>query len=461
MATVDKNFKVKNGLVVEGTTATVNGNDIITTANTYRDNISNTVVLRDGFGNFAAGQIDLDSKLTAPDVRLGNAGQIHENNDGALEVNAYSSNDLVLHGDQNVIVTTNNADIDLRPDGNATVWGNAIATQNYVDGLAGNYDPAGAASAAEANANSYTDGKVSALVDSAPDLLNTLNELAAAIADNPNYATDVANLVATKADVTYVETQLSAVDTAAQGYASTAETNAKNYAKSYADGLASNYDAAGSATTAEDNAKSYADSLAVNYDPAGSAASAQHNAEDYADSLASNYDAAGAALAAEGNAKAYADSLAVNYDPAGTAATSEAAANAYTDTAIANGNNTATPIYAGVKIGFYAQEIAGWAIGNTSDTVIALTLPSGYKSGKFNVRVMSNSTGDSQMSEILVTADASNNVAITEYAIVSTNGNMGDVTADVDLSGNITIVVVPTHDSSEVMVSGTAYVWND
>ena len=457
MATVDKNFKVKNGLVVEGTTATVNGNDIITTANTYRDNLPNTVVLRDGFGNFAAGQIDLDSKLTAPDVRLGNAGQIHENNDGALEVNAYSSNDLVLHGDQNVIVTTNNADIDLRPDGNATVWGNAIATQNYVDGLSGNYDAAGSAAAAEANANSYTDGKVSALVDSAPDLLNTLNELAAAIADNPNYATDVANLVATKADTSYVDSQDSAIDTAAQGYASSAETAAK----AYADSLASNYDAAGSATTAENNAKSYADSLAVNYDPAGSADSAEIAAKSYADSLAVNYDAAGAAIAAEGNAKAYADSLASNYDPAGTAATSEAAANAYTDTAIANGNNTATPIYAGIKIGFYAQEIAGWAAGNTSDTVVALTLPSGYKSGKFNVRVMSNSTGDSQMSEILVTADSSNNVAITEYAIVSTNGNMGDVTADVDLSGNITIVVVPTHDSSEVMVSGTAYIWND
>jgi hypothetical protein len=34
MATVNKDFRVKNGLVVEGTTATVNGNDILTTAST-------------------------------------------------------------------------------------------------------------------------------------------------------------------------------------------------------------------------------------------------------------------------------------------------------------------------------------------------------------------------------------------------------------------------------------------
>jgi len=37
-----------------------------------------------------------------------------------------------------------------------------------------------------------------------------------------------------------------------------AETNAKTYAKEYADGLADNYDAAGSAATAESNAKAYA-----------------------------------------------------------------------------------------------------------------------------------------------------------------------------------------------------------
>ena len=43
-------------------------------------------------------------------------------------------------------------------------------------------------------------------------------------------------------------------------------------AKDYADGLAKNYDAAGSAATAESNAKAYADGLAGNYDAAGSAA---------------------------------------------------------------------------------------------------------------------------------------------------------------------------------------------
>ena len=61
----------------------------------------------------------------------------------------------------------------------------------------------------------------------------------------------------------------------AKGSAATAEQNAKDYAKDYADGLAGNYDAKGSAATAEQNAKDYADGLAVNYDAVGSAAAAQ------------------------------------------------------------------------------------------------------------------------------------------------------------------------------------------
>lgn len=53
------------------------------------------------------------------------------------------------------------------------------------------------------------------------------------------------------------------------------DTKTLNSAKSYADGLAKNYDAAGSAATAESNAKAYADSLAGNYDASGSAATVQ------------------------------------------------------------------------------------------------------------------------------------------------------------------------------------------
>lgn len=52
--------------------------------------------------------------------------------------------------------------------------------------------------------NAYTksevDAKVAGLVDSAPDLLNTLGELSDALGDDPNFATTVTNKIASKAD---------------------------------------------------------------------------------------------------------------------------------------------------------------------------------------------------------------------------------------------------------------------
>lgn len=458
MATVDKNFRIKNGLVVEGSTATVNGNNILTenTSDEYivnliggsatRDNTANSIVLRDGFGNFAAGQIDLDSKLTTPDVRIGNAGKIDVNNND-LEITSWDSNNIVLNANQNVIIQTQNADIDLRPDGGATIWGATIATQtwvdnnydtagsattaqqnaqnyadslasnydpagsaqgaydnavsaaasdattkantaeqnakNYADGLAGNYDAAGSATTAENNAKSYTDQEIAALVDSAPAMLDTLNELAAAIADNPNYASDVTNLVATKADTTYVDNQISGVDSAAQGYATTAENNAK----SYADGLAGNYDAAGAASTAESNANTYTNN-------------------------------------------------AVNDLTAGNTTFTELAMN-------------------------WSRDISVYQWAQTDAQVTAYSFSAGWASAKFLVRVRNGS--HSQVSEILITRDNSNNIAITEYGIVTTNGILGDITAAYNAVGNqIEVLVTPTHnDGTEIIVHGTIMAYGD
>ena len=103
-------------------------------------------------------------------------------------------------------------------------------------------------------------------------------------------------------------------------------------AKTYADGLAGNYDAKGAAAQALTDAKAYADGLAKDYDAAGSAADALEEAKGYTDSemerlvgdtkvsdqistqianlkLSETYDAKGAAAAAESAAKSHADGL--------------------------------------------------------------------------------------------------------------------------------------------------------
>ena len=58
-------------------------------------------------------------------------------------------------------------------------------------------------------AKSYTDTKVAELVDSAPDTLNTLNELAAALGDDPNFATTTATELGKKATKTELTTHAS------------------------------------------------------------------------------------------------------------------------------------------------------------------------------------------------------------------------------------------------------------
>lgn len=62
----------------------------------------------------------------------------------------------------------------------------------------------------ELNSKNYTtlnevEVKLSELVDSAPDTLNTLNELATALGNDPNFATTIAAQIGSKADITVVD----------------------------------------------------------------------------------------------------------------------------------------------------------------------------------------------------------------------------------------------------------------
>ena len=74
-----------------------------------------------------------------------------------------------------------------------------------------------------ANVSSLVSTEVSNLVDSAPEALNTLNELAAALGDDSNFATTTATTLGTKASNTYVN---STFQTIAVERAALANTNA-------------------------------------------------------------------------------------------------------------------------------------------------------------------------------------------------------------------------------------------
>ena len=65
-----------------------------------------------------------------------------------------------------------------------------------------------------ADAKSYTDTAVANLVDSSPATLDTLNELAAALGDDPNFATTVSTQIGTKLDATANAVSASKLNTA-------------------------------------------------------------------------------------------------------------------------------------------------------------------------------------------------------------------------------------------------------
>jgi hypothetical protein len=388
MATVNKDFKIKSGLVVEGTTGTINGFDILTKKTADQNyiigliggaatsaNEADTVVLRDENGDFAAGTItaetgfsgDLTGNVTGTVSDISN----HDTDDLAEgATNKYFtesraqigvSNALgeglgygsfgagnVFYVDTNVIATkqfatdeANGALAAAEDYAELKATDAQNAAQSYAEGLvqqeasdrntaistaitnldlANTYDAKGAAAQALSDAEDYADAKISdangsatdkawsayktsteiglaqaaaeqhadeavaELVGSAPELLDTLQELAAALDNDPDAINSLQNIAAGKQDTLtagngiVIDDNLIYVPTSiGSGISVTPSTVEIDRAV-----VDTWYDASGAAATAQGNAEDYADSLAPNYDAAGSASAAQTAAETFA-----------------------------------------------------------------------------------------------------------------------------------------------------------------------------------
>ena len=178
---------------------------------------------------------------------------------------------------------------------------------------------------------------------------------------------------------------------------------------------------------------------------------------------ASAYDAAGAAAAAQTAAESYADGLAVNYEAAGSA---QSAVDALDTDDIEEGSNlyftderaidavSAADIYPNaVIVNNVSKTVANTQAVSTASTVSGLTwAKADYKSAKLVVKAKTAS--HSQVSEIMVTLDAADNVAITEFGIVYTDEELATVTADVS-GTDVRIRVTTLNASTDVTVVGT------
>jgi hypothetical protein len=303
------------------------------------------------------------------------------------------------------------------------------------------YDAAGSAATAESNANSYTDGRETAIT--------TAYEA---------YA-DQAEADAITSANGYTDGRETAITTAYQSYADTAEADAISTAAA---------DATSKANTAESNANTYTDgkiaTVNTTIDNLTTDDIAEGTNQYYTDEKAQ--DAVGAMLTGTQT------NITVTYDDnAGTLSfvaengvadsdtddLTEGSSNLYfTDARAVEALEAVVPNFTEVDINSVATQVAATQTVATASQVVAYSFDSTvHRSAKFLVKVVNGT--HSEVSEVLVTLDSSNNIAITEYAVVGTNGSMSTVTAG--MSGNdVQLLVTTANNSSDVTVMGTLLV---
>jgi spore coat polysaccharide biosynthesis protein SpsF (cytidylyltransferase family) len=528
MATVNKNFRIKNGLIVEGGTATVNGFGVLTKAQADQDyivgliggtatsaNEANKVVKRDASGNFAAGTITATfvGNVTGTVSSLSN----HDTDDLAEGANLYFTNARALSatsaaydaagsaagaqsaaiaaaasdatskvaaeaalrvsGDAASVATAAAdatskvaAEAALRVSGDAASVATAAADATTKAATAKSEAIAAAASdattkaatakseaiAAAASAagtaistaiatevsdrNTAINSAVSVLTTGAPELLDTLNELAAAINDDANYASTMTTALAAKAPL--ASPALTGTPTAPTAAADTNTTQIATtaFAKAEADAAQT----AAEATAAADATSKVAAEAALRV--SGDAASVATAAAD-----ATSKVAAEAALRVSGDAASVATAAADATAKANAAQAAAEATAAAANTAQQNG----TTAFTAINYNSVAKQVAATTgnIAVAAETTAIAWIATDYRSAKLVVKVKNGV--HTQVSDLVVTLDTANNVAVSEYGITYSNGTeLAAVTAD--YSGtDVRIRVTPANANTEVVVVGT------
>jgi hypothetical protein len=475
MATVVKNFRIKSGLIVEGTTGTINGQNILreTGSDSYIlnlvggatlvksvdtgvfnvDNAGNLTVNAntfDSYGSASAAQTAAESFATTAANNAQSAAEATAASDATNKANTAKSEaisaaatDATTKANAAQAAAESTAALDATSKANAaqaaaeaTASADATSKANAAQAAAEDYadnkiNDASSASdkvwsayktsteigLAQAAAETHADEAIAALVGSAPAVLDTIQELATALENNPDIIADLENVAAGKQNTLTPGANIDiSNDTISVTGLDSEDISDFNSAALSATSAA--YDAAGSASAAQSAAETFATNAAN---------AADTSARGYADSLASNYDAAGSASAAQTAAEGHADGLVDNLVDGTTAFTE-------------------------INVNDEAKHIAATSSSLGSVVVTAYQwAKADFRSGKFLVKI-DNGTHN-EISEILVTLDSSDNVAITEYAIVGTNGTRGTITASVS-GANVQLRVDPVNDST-IKVTGT------
>jgi hypothetical protein len=535
VATVNKNFRIKNGLVVEGSTATINGYDILTKASADQNyiidliggtstsaNVANSVVKRDASGNFSAGTItaDLVGDVTGTVSSLSN----HTTDNLSEGSNLYYTAARAKAEAADLLVNSNQTNIVITKDGsnNLTITAeNGVAdstTDDLAEGLTRLYFT-------DSRARQAISGGTGISYDNTTGVVSVNNTIA-----TKTYADNAATNAINSLDTDAVEEGSSNLYFT-NGRARNAISGGSAISYNPADGIinvtSNTFDSYGAASTAEGNAQSYTDNAinslttsdieegsnlyftderaqdavgnnvgnGLSYNDSTGAISVDTSVianksyvdtkvADLVDSAPALLDTLNELAAAIGDDANFVNTvttglsgkvsksgdtmtgaLTLNADPVNAlhAATKQYAdqakadavssAESYTDGAILAGNAVAEPVYAAIDFNGIAKNVAASVNVPTASTVTAYEWNhNGFTSGKFTVKVAAGT--HTELSEILVTSDTSNNIHFTEYGMVGTNGSLSTISADYN-SNKIRIRVTTLNNNSTVVVAGT------
>jgi hypothetical protein len=302
---------------------------------------------------------------------------------------------------------------------------------------------------------------VSNLVDGAPALLNTLDELAQALADSPDTVSNLSTLVGTKAPL--ASPALTGVPTAPTAAADTSTTQIATtaFAKAEADAAqaAAEATAASDATTKANAAQSAATTAAATdattkanaaqaaaISAAASDATTKANAAQSAATTAAATDATTKANAALTSAQTYADALT-------TADVAEVTNLYFTDARARTAVDGTNRSFTSVELNSVAKQVAATLSAPTAGVQTAYSwAKADFRSAEFLIRV--GAGADTEISKVLLTLDTADNIAITEYGIVATNVALSTVSAAISGS-NVELRVTTLNNTSVVTVMGT------
>lgn len=543
MATVNKNFRVKNGLVVEGSTATVNGQNILTEtgSDNYIINLiggtatsannPNSVVKRDASGNFSAGTITatFSGNLT---------GNVTGDVTGTVSSLSNHDTDDLSEGSSNQYFT----------DARAKTSAADLLTSANLTNITITGTGAGLTITAE---NGVADSDTDDLSEGTTNLYFTNTRARQAVSggtgisyDNSTGVISVDNTIATKSYAdNAVSTAVNALDTDdieegasnlyfTNGRARNAVTNGTGLSYDSSTGTfsvtANTYDSWGAASTAEQNANDYTDNA---IDALTTTDIEEGSNLYYTDTRARGAVSAGSGLSYNGGTgefsvdtsvianKSYVDTAitnlvdgapglldtlneiaaAINDDSnyfttvanniatklslaggtmtgaitlhADPSSNLHAATKQYVDTAASTAQSNAettaqnalddvldgTTDFTALDVSSVSRQVAATTgnIVTAAATTVLSWNKTNYRTAKILVKAKNGS--HTHVSEVLATLDTSDNIALNEYGITTTNGSLMTIDADIN-SGNVRIRVTPVHNSTEVMAHATLLV---